>query len=108
MPSDTVERPPYQYPPLRGPERIFLWVAMIFGVFAAGVTFIYKITEFIFTLRENEVKGFADVPVTVYFCVASGWLLLLIWCFVSGKFRNVEQPKYDMLRMEEEYERRGE
>lgn len=108
MPSEVVARPPYQHPPLRKPEKIVLWASMIFGVFAAGVGFVYKITEFIFTLRENDVKGFADVPVTIYFCVAAGWLLLLVWCFVSGQFKHVEQPKYDMLRMEEEYERRGE
>ena len=33
-----------------------------------------------------EVKGFADVPITVYFVVAAGWLCLLTWCFLSGKF----------------------
>ncbi len=108
MPREALGLSPDQHPPLRAPERIFLWAMMVFGVFAAGVAFVYKITEFIFTLRENEVKGFADVPVTIYFCVAGGWLLLLVYCFVSGQFRNVEQPKYDMLRQEEEYERRGE
>jgi hypothetical protein len=30
------------------------------------------------------------------------------WCFVTGQFQNVEEPKYEMLRREEEYERRGE
>ena len=103
MSTDTLK----EHRPLR-PERIFLWASMIFGIFAAGVAFVYKIAEFIFTLSSNDVKGFADVPVTIYFVVAAGWLLLLIWCFVSGKFRNVEEPKYEMLRMEEEYERRGE
>lgn len=90
------------------PERILLWGSMIFGVFAAGVAFIYKIAEFIFTLNASSVQGFADVPVTVYFVVASGWLLLLFWCWRSGQFTNVEESKFEMLRMEEEYERRGE
>jgi nitrogen fixation-related uncharacterized protein len=94
--------------PLGRPERIFLWGSMIFGIFAAAVAFVYKIAEFLFTLNEGAVQGFADVPVTIYFVVAAGWLLLLVWCFLSGKFKDVEQPKYDMLRMEEEYERRGE
>jgi hypothetical protein len=90
------------------PERILLWAAMVIGIFAAGVAFIYKIAEFIFTLNESSVQGFADVPVTIYFVVAGGWLSLLVWCFVSGQFKNVEEPKYEMLRLEEEYERRGE
>ncbi|MFO0763014.1 MAG: hypothetical protein U0359_41645 [Byssovorax sp.] len=89
-------------------ERAVLWGAMIFGIFVAGIAFVYKIAEFIFTLNGNEVKGFADVPVTVYFVVAAGWLCLLVWCFVSGKFTDVEATKYEMLEMEAEYERRGE
>jgi hypothetical protein len=90
------------------PERIFMWAAMIGGIFASGVAFVYKIAEFIFTLNESSVQGFADVPVTIYFVVASGWLCLLVWCFVTGQFKNVEEPKFEMLRREEEYERRGE
>ncbi len=89
-------------------EHLVLWAAMIGGIFAAGVAFVYKIAEFIFTLNSNEVKGFADVPVTVYFVVAAGWLCLLIWCFVTGKFTDIESAKFEMLEMEAEYERRGE
>ncbi len=103
--------PPSAQPATRStapPERIALWAAMIGGVFLAGVAFVYKIAEFIFTLNSDSVQGFADVPVTIYFVVAAGWLLLLVWCFLSGKFKNVEEPKYEMLRLEEEYERRGE
>ena len=88
--------------------KLLLWVSMIVGVFAAGVAFIYKIAEFIFTLNSNDVKGFADVPVTVYFVVAAGWLALLAWSYVTGKFKDVEASKWDMLRQEIEYERRGE
>jgi len=89
-------------------ERLILWGAMILGVVAAGVAFAYKVAEFLFTLGSGEVQGFADVPVTVYFVVATGWLCLLAWCYVTGKFTDVESPKWDMLRQEEEYERRGE
>jgi hypothetical protein len=89
-------------------ERMFLWIAMIFGVGVSGVAFAYKIAEFIFTVSGDEVKGFADVPVTVYFVVAAGWLSLLVWCFVTGKFVDVERSKYEMLEREAEYERLGE
>ena len=90
------------------PERTLLWIAMIVGTIVAGTAFVYKIAEFIFTLNSNDVQGFADVPVTIYFVVAAGWLCLLVWCFVSGQFTDVEQAKFEMLEMEEEYERRGE
>jgi hypothetical protein len=87
---------------------ILLWTCMIFGIVAAGVAFAYKLAEFIFTLNASAVQGFADVPVTVYFAVASGWLVLLAWCWFTGKFKDIESSKWDMLRQETEYERRGE
>jgi cbb3-type cytochrome oxidase subunit 3 len=89
-------------------SRVILWTCMIFGMVSAGTAFCYKVAEFIFTLNSNEVRGFADVPVTVYFVVATGWLCLLVWCFWTGKFKDVEESKYDMLRQEDDYERRGE
>ena len=88
--------------------KLLLWASMIFGIVVAGVAFAYKLAEFIFTLNSNSVQGFADVPVTIYFVVAAGWLSLLAWCFVTGKFKDGESSKWDMLRQEIEYERRGE
>ena len=87
---------------------VLLWVSMIGGIVAAGVAFVYKLAEFIFTLNSNAAQGFADVPVTVYFAVASGWLVLLAWSWKTGKFKDIEASKWDMLRQETEYERRGE
>jgi hypothetical protein len=89
-------------------ERVLLWAVMIVGIGLSGIAFVYKIAEFIFTLGGDEVKGFAEVPVTVYFVVAAGWLCLLVWCYVTRQFVDVERSKYEMLEMEAEYERRGE
>jgi hypothetical protein len=88
--------------------NVILWTLMIAGLSLAGVAFTYKLAEFIFTLQSDDVKGFADVPVTVYFVVAGGWLCLLVWCFKSGKFSDMERAKFEMLEQEEEYARRGE
>ena len=114
--SDTLRDTPMAKKPLidldadesgrRG--SILLWACMIFGILAAGVAFAYKLAEFIFTLNASAVQGFADVPVTVYFAVASGWLVLLGWCWFTGKFKDIESSKWDMLRLETESERRGE
>ncbi len=87
--------------------RRIVWVSMIVGLGAAGVAFSYKVAEFIFTISAEEAKGFADVPVTVYFAVAAGWLALLTWCVVTGKFKDLEKAKHEMLAEEEEHERRG-
>jgi hypothetical protein len=89
-------------------KKLILWTAMLSGLAMAGTAFAYKIAEFIFTLGSEEVQGFADFPVTVYFFVAAGWLCILVWCFATGKFGDLERAKHDMLAMEAEYERRGE
>jgi hypothetical protein len=94
--------------PLSPRQRWVLFVSMALGVVAAGIAFAYKIAEFLFTLTADEVQGFADVPVTVYFAVAAGWLALLVWSFFTGKLTDVESAKTDFLRKEAEYERRGE
>lgn len=104
--STEGERAGEQLP--KHPERVLLWIAMIVGTIASGAAFVYKIAEFIFTLNSNEVRGFADVPVTIYFVVAAGWLCLLVWCFASGQFTDIERAKVELLEMEEAYERRGE
>ncbi len=74
-------------------ERVLLWAVMVAGVGLSGIAFVYKIAEFIFTVGSNEVKGFADVPVTVYFVVAAGWLCLLVWCHVTRQFVDVERSE---------------
>jgi hypothetical protein len=95
-------------PPVGRRGRVAMWGMMIAGLVAAGVAFAFKVAEFVLTLDSDAVPGFAEVPVGVYFLVAAGWVALLVWCFATGKLRDLEQPKYDMLAQEEDYERRGE
>lgn len=87
------------------PHRaVFVWT-MIVGLVLSGLAFAYKVAEFIFTMSAPEAKGFADVPVTIYFIVAAGWLCLLAWCVMTGKFKDLERTKFELLELEEEYER---
>jgi hypothetical protein len=88
-------------------SRLLLIWALIVGIAFAGVAFAYKIAAFIFTLSSPDFRGTFDVGITVYFFVSAGWLCLLTWAFVTGKFRQMERSKYDMLRQEEEYDRLG-
>lgn len=106
MPTDLPKS--YGEDALSKKARVVLYAVIGVGVLAAGVAFVYKIAEFMFTLNSSEVQGFADVPVTVYFVVAGGWMALLVWAYLSGQFTDVERVKLAMLEKEAEYERRGE
>ena len=90
----------------RASRLLVIWT-MIVGIALAGVAFAYKIAGFIYAVSTLDFRGTFDVGVTVYFCVSAAWLCLLVWCFLSGKFTHMERAKYDLLRQEEEYERRG-
>jgi len=93
-------------PPDRGARLLVIWTLVV-GVAFAGVAFAYKIAAFIFTLSSPDFRGTFDVGITVYFFVSGGWLCLLTWAFLTGKFRHMDRAKYDLLRQEEEYERLG-
>ncbi len=72
------------------------WVFFTF-VFSAGTLFFYKLYTFLATIKNDEMAGFAFDPLVVYGFVALGFLCLLAWAYLSGQFRDVEGPKYDML-----------
>ena len=71
---------------------------------AAGCMFIFKLFQFLKTIRRDELAGFAFDPIVVYGVVAVGFLFMLAWAFLSGQFKDVEEPKYEMLRRFEEQE----
>jgi len=77
----------------------------VFAVTVAGCMFCYKLFAFLKTIRKDELAGFAFDPIVIYGLVAAGFLFMLGWAFLSGQFRNVEQPKYDMLERWQEQER---
>jgi cbb3-type cytochrome oxidase maturation protein len=45
------------------------------------------------------------MPVLTYLLVAAGYLLLFLWAYASGQFRDLEGPKYRMLEMQEDIDR---
>lgn len=67
------------------------------AVTVAGCMFIYKLSQFLTTIRKDELAGFAFDPIVVYGVVAAGFLFMLAWAFLSGQFRDVESPKYEMI-----------
>lgn len=64
-----------------------------------------------FTTTEAEDGGFAVAPILNYLLVSLGFLLLFLAAIAQGMFRDIEQPKRDLLVREQfldELERAGE
>lgn len=85
-----------------GPLHVFFVVAVL----VAGCMFTYKVFSFMKTIKKDELAGFAFDPILVYGFVAMGFLFLLGWAYLSGQFRDIERPKYEMLERFAEQERR--
>ncbi len=78
----------------------------------ALVGFAVKFREFLLLVASEE-GGFTVVPVLNYLLVSAGFLLLFLWAFLHGMFRDIEKPKFTMLDNErrldtEERERQAE
>lgn len=80
-------------------ERVFTPLHLFFLLFilVAGGMFCYKLFAFMKTIKNDELAGFAFDPIVQYGFVAMGFGCLLYWAYLTGQFKNVEQPKYDML-----------
>lgn len=74
------------------------------SVVAAGVTFLFKLYEFVAASTTGIVPGIVTATVLPYFFVSGGFLLLAGWAWAGGHYKNIEQPKRDMLLQEELYE----
>ena len=83
----------------------FLSVAVVaVAVGAAGVTFMFKLYEFVAASTTGILPGIVTATVLPYFFISAGFLLLAAWAWAGGHYKNIEEPKRDMLRQEEEYE----
>ena len=67
--------------------------------------FVYKLSAFMQTIKRDELAGFAFDPILIYGVVAMGFLCMLAWAFLSGQFKNIEGPKYEMMERFDEQER---
>ena len=104
--DSTVRKFPGERPPTRGTRRV-LWIFSILMVAIAGSAFLFKLIEFFYTaVREGpSALGSFLIPVMNYLLVAGGFMLLFLWAYFSGQFRDVEAPKYRMLEMQEQFDR---
>ncbi|RME69643.1 MAG: hypothetical protein D6784_18095 [Chloroflexi bacterium] len=84
----------------------FISVAIIaVTVAAAGVTFMFKLYEFVAASTTGVLPGIVTATVLPYFFISGGFLLLAAWAWAGGHYKNIEAPKRDMLVQEAEYER---
>lgn len=74
----------------------------------AGLGFVYKMTEFASTIIKDDVEGFGAVAVSIYLIGMVPIAFFTLWAVLSGKFRDIEAPKYRMLELHEQIERGGE
>jgi nitrogen fixation-related uncharacterized protein len=77
----------------------------ITAALSAGGMFVFKLFSFMKTIKRDEMAGFAFDPIVTYGFVAMGFLFLLGWAYMTGQFRDIERPKYDMLERFKEQER---
>lgn len=74
----------------------------------AGLGFAYKMTEFALTIVHDEIYGFGAVAVVTYLVGMLPIVFLTLWAVLTGRFRDIEAPKYRMLELDAEIERGGE
>ncbi len=74
----------------------------------AGLGFVYKMTEFTMTIVKDDIAGFGAAAVSVYLIGLLPILFLTLWAVCTGRFRDIEQPKFRMLELDREIERGGE
>ncbi|MCS6850823.1 MAG: hypothetical protein NZ700_06600 [Gemmataceae bacterium] len=87
---------------LRNPTRRRLLTTAILAaviLVPAMLGFSKKFLEFL-ALVGNEDGAFAVLPVLNYLLVSLGFVFLFGWALLHGMFRNIEQPKFDMLANE--------
>jgi cbb3-type cytochrome oxidase maturation protein len=107
MQRDSLREVPRGEPSVPG-LNWFLWIFGPLVILVAGTAFIFKLIEFVHTATTTgpDAMGSFLMPVLTYLLVAAGYLLLFLWAYASGQFRDVEGPKYRMLEMQDEIDRR--
>lgn len=101
--SDTVKREGIARD--LGPRHRLMLGLFILVVFAGGAAFFWKLWEFLHDLTDEDGLHFAGSHLLIYCLVAAGFLLLLIYGFLTGHFAEIEKPKFDMLEEEERHDR---
>jgi hypothetical protein len=79
-------------------------IVVAVSVGAAGLTFMFKLYEFIAASTSGVLPAIVTATVLPYFFISAGFLLLAAWAWAGGHYQNIEGPKREMLLQEAEYE----
>ena len=93
--------------------RLSVRSAVVFGfaiiiMTVAGFAFVYKMTEFALTIVRDQVEGFGAVAIATYLIGMLPIVFVTLWAILTGRFRDIERPKFRMLELDREIERGGE
>ncbi|HZR82717.1 MAG TPA: hypothetical protein VFD92_16605 [Candidatus Binatia bacterium] len=91
-----------------GTKGIVLFAMTIAVMFIAGGAFFYKMTEFVVTMARGDIEGFGAASVATYLIGMLPLMFLTLWAVLTGRFRDIERPKFRMLELDREIERGGE
>jgi len=89
-------------------KGLVLFGMTILVMTVAGLAFVFKMADFAMTIVDDDVAGFGAVSVATYLAGMLPLLLLTLWAAFSGRFRDVERPKFRMFELDDEIERGGE
>jgi hypothetical protein len=65
-------------------------------------------TEFVVTMARGDIEGFGAVAVATYVIGMLPLMFFTLWAVLSGRFRDIERPKYRLFELHDEIERGGE
>jgi hypothetical protein len=68
----------------------------------AGLGFAYKMTEFAMTIVNDDIEGFGAVAVATYLIGMLPIVFVTLWAVLTGKFADIERPKYRLLELDRE------
>jgi hypothetical protein len=84
----------------RGRKRLVMILMALAVLLPSLYGFGTKFLEFVALFRGDVDGAFAISPILNYLLASTGFLLLFGWAVLHGMFRDVEQPKYQMLENE--------
>ncbi len=91
-----------------GGRGAVLFAMAVLVMFVAGGGFAYKMSEFVVTMMRGDIEGFGVVSVATYLLGMAPLMFLTLWAVLTGRFRDIEGPKYRLFELDEEIERGGE
>lgn len=84
-------------------DKIVTFVMVFLVIIPGGISFFAKVGSYFMVEMEEGMAGFA-LPFFNYLFVALGFVMLFVWAFFRGHFKDIDRPSYDMLEMEKSFE----